>query len=88
MAYPLFLLGQVIATGGTMGIGDLSLLNRCLNRHMLGDWLCICEEDAKINSEAVRRDGASCPLILSPLNICKKPGTGIEELAALTVSQG
>jgi hypothetical protein len=34
---PLFLLGQVVATNGAMSIGDMSLLARCLNRHVRGD---------------------------------------------------
>ncbi|PTQ78939.1 hypothetical protein C8R21_1395 [Nitrosospira multiformis] len=54
--YPLFPLGQVVATGGAMGIGDLSLLNRCLNRHVRGDWGCVCEEDAKTNNEATKAE--------------------------------
>jgi hypothetical protein len=49
--YPLFLLGQVVATRGAMSIGDVFLLNRCLNRHVRGDWGHVCEEDAKTNDE-------------------------------------
>lgn len=52
--YPLFLLGQMVATQGALAKGDLSLLNRCLNRHVRGDWGCVCEEDAKTNDEAVQ----------------------------------
>jgi len=52
--YPLFLPGQVVATRGAMSIEDVSLLNRCLNRHVRGDWVCVCEEDAKTNNEAVK----------------------------------
>jgi hypothetical protein len=52
--YPLFLLGRVVATGGAMAIDDLPLLNSCLNRHVRGDWGCVCEEDAKTNEEAVK----------------------------------
>jgi hypothetical protein len=54
VAYPLFLLGQVVATRGAVGIGDMVLLNRCLNRHVRGDWGCVCEEDAQTNFEAVK----------------------------------
>jgi hypothetical protein len=54
VAYPLFLLGQVVATQGAMGIGDMSLLNRCLNRHVHGDWGCVCEEDAQTNVGAIK----------------------------------
>src|SRR5687768_6743346 len=54
VTYPLFMLGQIVATGGAMAIGDLSLLNRCLNRHVRGDWGCVCEEDALTNNEALK----------------------------------
>ena len=53
-AYPLFLLGQVVATQGAMSIGDMPLLNRCLNRHVRGDWGCVCEEDRETNNEALK----------------------------------
>ena len=53
-AYPLFLLGQVVATQGAMAIGDMSLFNRCLNRHVRGDWGCVCEEDKETNNEALK----------------------------------
>jgi hypothetical protein len=49
VAYPLFLLGQVVATSGAMSIGDMSFLARCLNRHVRGDWGCVCEEDWETN---------------------------------------
>jgi hypothetical protein len=52
--YPLFLLGQIVATRGAMSIGNVFLLNRCLNRHVRGDWGHVCEEDAKTNDEAVQ----------------------------------
>jgi hypothetical protein len=53
-ACPLFLLGQVVATNGAMSIGDMSLLNRCLNRHVRGDWGCVCEEDWETNNQALK----------------------------------
>ena len=54
VVYPLFLLGQVVATQGAMAIGDMSLFNRCLNRHVRGDWGCVCEEDKETNNEALK----------------------------------
>ena len=54
VTYPLFLLGQVVATQGAMSIGDMALLNRCLNRHVRGDWGCVCEEDRETNNEALK----------------------------------
>jgi hypothetical protein len=54
LTYPLFLLGQVVATQGAMSIGHMSLLNRCLNRHARGDWGCISEEDRETNNEALK----------------------------------
>ena len=52
--YPLFLLGQVVATQGAMSIGDVPLLNRCLNRHVRGDWGCVSEEDRETNNAALK----------------------------------
>jgi hypothetical protein len=54
VSYPLFMLGQVVATRGAMDIGDMPLLNRCLNRHVRGDWGCVCEEDRDTNNEALK----------------------------------
>jgi hypothetical protein len=54
VSYPLFLLGQVMATHGAMDIGDMPLLNHCLNRHVRGDWGCVCEEDRDANNEALK----------------------------------
>ena len=54
VTYPLFLLGQVVATNGAMGVGDMSLLARCLNRHVRGDWGCVCEEDWETNNQALK----------------------------------
>lgn len=53
-ACPLFLLGQVVATNGAISIGNMSLLNRCLNRHVRGDWGCMCEEDWETNNQALK----------------------------------
>jgi hypothetical protein len=54
VAYPLFLLGQVVATRGAMSIGDMPFFARCLNRHVRGDWGCVCEEDRHTNDEALK----------------------------------
>ena len=54
VAYPLFMLGQIVVTSGAMSIEDISLLNRCLNRHVRGDWGHVCEENALTNNEAVK----------------------------------
>ena len=54
VAYPLFLLGQVVATRGAMSIGDMPFFARCLNRHVRGDWGCVCEEDRDTNNEALK----------------------------------
>jgi hypothetical protein len=54
ITYPLFLLGQVVATNGAMSIGDMSFLARCLNRHVRGDWGCVCEEDWETNNQALK----------------------------------
>ena len=52
--YPLFLLGEVVATQGVIKAVDQSLLECCLNRHVRGDWGCVCAEDWKTNDEALK----------------------------------
>lgn len=59
-----------MATGGALAIGDLPLLNCCLNRHVRADWGHVCEEDAKTNDEAVQAGFR----ILSAYAIDERPG--------------
>ncbi|SFU78640.1 type I restriction endonuclease subunit M [Nitrosospira multiformis] len=51
---PLFPLGKVVATSTVAGLVPQAHLMQCLRRHMMGDWGCVCEEDAKTNDEAVQ----------------------------------
>jgi hypothetical protein len=51
---PLFPVGQVVATSTVTSLVPQAHLIQCLRRHMMGDWGCVCEEDAKTNNEALR----------------------------------
>ncbi|MEP6606709.1 MAG: type I restriction endonuclease subunit M [Nitrosospira sp.] len=53
--YPLFLLGEVVATQGVIKLADQPLLESSLNRHVRGDWGCVSEEDWKTNDEALNK---------------------------------
>jgi hypothetical protein len=70
---PLFPLGQIVATPGTLESCPPDYLYRCLLRHSRGDWGIVCKEDAASNREAVR---AGSLRILSaypidPAKLCK-----------------
>jgi hypothetical protein len=54
---PLFQLGKVVATSTVMGLLPGAFLLKCLHRHILGDWGCVCEEDAENNNAGVRAGG-------------------------------
>ena len=53
--YPRCLLVEWVATQCVIKAVDQSLLERCLNRHVRGDWGCVCEEDWKTNDEALNK---------------------------------
>lgn len=52
---PLFPLGKIVATQGAMAAlvqsGDSP--NKMLGRHATGDWGDVCDDDKKLNDEAV-----------------------------------
>jgi hypothetical protein len=52
----LFQLGRVVVTTGVLDAFTTSsfYLAQCLGRHRLGDWGCVCAEDAESNTQAVR----------------------------------
>jgi len=53
---PLFALGQTVVTPGA--VEALTKAGQAaaelLDRHVRGDWGCVCEEDAKLNDESIR----------------------------------
>lgn len=61
MNRPLFELGEIVATTNAMAAlearGLTALLQTAANRHVLGDWGDLCEEDRQLNEEAVKTDG-------------------------------
>ena len=50
----LFRLGQIVATPGVLDACDRAHMNRCLLRHMHGDWGNVCDDDKALNDEAVQ----------------------------------
>lgn len=61
MSQHLFELGEIVATANVMAAlearGLTALLQTAVNRHVLGDWGDLCEEDRQSNEEAVKADG-------------------------------
>ena len=55
MSAPLFPLGQVVATPGTLEASRYpEQLFELLARHARGDWGCVCPEDAATNAEGLQ----------------------------------
>jgi hypothetical protein len=50
---PRFELGQLVATPGALAACSNVLMQKCLARHLTGDWGCICDEDKQANEEAL-----------------------------------
>ncbi|WP_417746697.1 hypothetical protein [Rosistilla oblonga] len=52
---PLFAIGSVVATPGALVVLEEANVNAAdlLNRHVHGDWGSLCEEDKRLNDEAV-----------------------------------
>ena len=48
-----FELGQIVATPGAMEACSNVYMQRCLARHLTGDWGCICAEDNEANEDAL-----------------------------------
>ncbi|MDX2181403.1 MAG: hypothetical protein SFV18_17545 [Bryobacteraceae bacterium] len=51
---PRFELGQIVATPGALAACPNVLMQKCLARHLTGDWGSICEDDKLVNEEALR----------------------------------
>jgi hypothetical protein len=48
-----FELGLIVATPGAMEACSNVYMQRCLARHLTGDWGCICAEDKEANEDAL-----------------------------------
>jgi len=51
---PRFELGRIVATPAALEACSNVLMQKCLARHLTGDWGCICEDDKQANEEALR----------------------------------
>jgi hypothetical protein len=50
---PRFALGLIVATPGSLEACPNVLLQKCLARHLMGDWGCVPDEDRQANEEAL-----------------------------------
>ena len=50
---PRFELGQIVATPGVLEACSNVLMQKCLTRHLTGDWGCVCDEDRQANDDAL-----------------------------------
>ena len=50
---PRFELGLIVATPGAREACSNVYMQRCLVRHLTGDWGCICAEDREANEDAL-----------------------------------
>ena len=50
---PRFALGQIVATPGALEACSNALMQKCLARHLTGDWGCVTAEDKEANDAAL-----------------------------------
>ena len=50
---PRFELGQIVSTRGALAACSNVQLQKCLARHLTGDWGCVCAEDRQANEDAL-----------------------------------
>lgn len=50
---PLFLTGRLVATPGVLELWSIEDIFDLLNRHIRGDWGGLCEEDKRLNEDAL-----------------------------------
>ena len=50
---PRFELGLIVATPGALQACSNVLMQKCLARHLTGDWGCVCTDDKQANDEAL-----------------------------------
>ena len=80
---PRFELGMVVATPGALEACSNVLMQKCLARHLTGDWGCICTEDKDANEEAISQ--GSRILSAYPINPAEpSEGFGVNTLWIIT----
>jgi hypothetical protein len=82
-AFPLFELGQIVATRGALNATSDRQRQALLIRHVTGDFGCVCAEDAEANRAAIEEGDR----ILSayPINAHKpSEGHGVNTLWIIT----
>ena len=69
---PRFELGQIVSTPGALAACSNVYMQKCLARHLTGDWGCACAEDRQTNDEAVSaRDRIISAYPIDPAKPCK-----------------
>lgn len=71
---PLFELGRIVVTPGAQEACPTVFMQKCLARHVTGDWGCVCRQDALQNCPS---DGYS--LFSAYVIDRSKPSTGYGE---------
>jgi hypothetical protein len=70
---PLFELGRIVATPGALEACPSVFLQKCLARHVTGDWGCVCRQDELQNSISVTE---GWPMFSAYVIDRAKPSTG------------
>ena len=73
---PRFELGRVVITPGALEACPAAFLQKCLARHVTGDWGCICRQD-ELQNEAALSEG--WPTLSAYVIDRSKPSTGYGE---------
>ncbi len=78
---PRFELGRLVATPGALAVCSNVFMQKCLARHLTGDWGCIGTQDA-LQNEVALTDGLTImsAYIIDPA----KPATNANKLWILT----
>jgi hypothetical protein len=50
---PRFELGRIVSTPGALEACPAVYMQKCLARHVTGDWGCVCDEDKQANDAAI-----------------------------------
>ena len=50
---PRFELGMIVSTPGALEVCSNVYLQKCLARHLTGDWGSVCDEDKQANEDAL-----------------------------------
>ena len=80
---PRFELGMIVATPGALETCSNVLMQKCLARHLTGDWGSVCDEDRQANDQALAHgDRILSAYPIDPAQPCE--GFGVNTLWIIT----